>query len=122
MSAFGFDDANGESPQSSDVFWAMAFAYAAAVFVIAPIDNVMTAVFDAPVATVGGKNALRVGSLRGWAGDAIGDFIGAFSACFISGLPLDEKSLSDVRKVQIAVEFGCGPVPRATGLRISIRQ
>lgn len=107
--AFGFDDANGESPQSSDVFWAVTSSYAAAVFVIVPIDNVMTAVFDAPVPAVGGKQALRVGLLRSSAGDAIGDFTGVFTAFFICCLPLDEKSLSDVRKVQIAVEFGCGP-------------
>ena len=87
----------------------MAGAYAATVFVIVPIDNVMATVFDAPVAAVGGQNALRVGLLRGSAGDAIGDFTGVFAAFFICGLPLDEKSLSDVRKVQIAVEFGCGP-------------
>jgi hypothetical protein len=69
----------------------------------------MTAVFDAPVATVGGKNALRIGLLRSPTGDAIGDFTGVFTGFFICGLPLDEKGLSDVRKVQIAVEFGCGP-------------
>jgi len=87
----------------------MASAYAAAVFVIVPIDNVMATVFDAPVAAVGGKNALSVGLLRSSAGDAIGDFTGVFTAFFICGLPLDDKSLSDVRKIQIAVEFGCGP-------------
>ena len=87
----------------------MALAYPAAVFVIIPIDNVMAAVFDAPVATVGGKHALRVGLLRSSAGNAIGDFTGVFAGFFICGLPLDKKSLSDVRKVQIAVEFGCGP-------------
>ena len=97
--AFGFDEANGESAQSRDVFWAVTSAYATAVFVIVPIDNVMTAVFDAPVAAVGGKDGLRVGLLRSSAGDAIGDFTGVFTGFFICGLPLDEKSLSDVRKV-----------------------
>jgi len=87
----------------------MANAYAAAVFIIVPIDNVMTAVFDAPVAAVGGKNALSVGLLRGSAGDAIGDFTGVFTTFFICGLPLDDKSLPDMGKVEIAVEFGCGP-------------
>ena len=87
----------------------MAGSYPAAVFVIVPIDNVMTAVFDAPVATVGGKHALRVGLLRSSAGNAIGDFTGVFTAFFICELALDDKSLSDVRKVQIVVEFGCGP-------------
>jgi hypothetical protein len=28
---------------------------------------------------------------------------------FIGELALDDKSLSEVRKVQIVVEFGCGP-------------
>ena len=87
----------------------MASAYAAAVFVIVPIDDVMTAIFNAPVAAVGGKHALRVGLLRSSAGDAIGDVTGVFTAFFICGFPLDDKSLSDVGKVQIAVEFGCGP-------------
>ena len=69
----------------------------------------MTAVFDTPVATVDGKHALRAGLLRSAAGNTIGDFTGVLTGFFIYGLPLDEKSLSDVRKVQIAVEFGCGP-------------
>jgi len=69
----------------------------------------MAAVFDAPMAAVGGKNALSVGLLGGSAGDAVGDFTGVFTAFFICGLPLDDKSLSDVREVQIAVEFGRGP-------------
>jgi hypothetical protein len=52
----------------------MLLAYPAAIFVIAPIDNVMTAVFDAPVATVDGKHALKVGMLRSSAGNAMDDF------------------------------------------------
>ncbi len=95
--------------KSGNIFRAMASAYSAAVFVIVPIDNVMATVFDAPVAAVGGKHALRVGLFRGPAGDAIGDFTGVFTGLFICGLPLDDESLSDVRKVQIAVEFGCSP-------------
>jgi len=69
----------------------------------------MTTVFDAPVATVGGKYALRVGLFSSSAGNTIGDFTGVFTGFFICGLPLDEKSLSEMRKVQIAIEFGCGP-------------
>jgi len=106
---FKLDAADGKTAQSGNVFRAMASAYAVAVFVIVPIDNVMAAVFNAPVTTVGGKNALSVGLLRGFAGDAIGDFTGVFTAFFICGLPLDDKCLSDMRKVQIAVEFSCGP-------------
>ena len=87
----------------------MALAYPASVFVIVPIDNVMAAVFDAPVATVDSKHTLRVGFLRSSTCNAIGDFTGVRTCFFICGLPLDEKSLSDMRKVQIVVELGCGP-------------
>jgi len=69
----------------------------------------VAAVFDTPVATVGGKHALRVGLLRSSAGDAMGDVTRVFAAFFICGLPLDDKRLSDVREVEIAVEFGCDP-------------
>jgi hypothetical protein len=69
----------------------------------------MAAVFNAPVTTVSGKNLLRVGLLRSSAGDAISDITGVFTAFFICGFPLDDKSLSDVRKVQIVINFGCGP-------------
>jgi len=87
----------------------MAGSYPAAIFVIVPINNVMTAVFNAPVATVGGQHALRVGLFRSSAGNAIGDFTGVLIGFFIGELALDDKSLSDVRKVQIVVEFGGGP-------------
>jgi hypothetical protein len=87
----------------------MSGAYTAAVFAIVPVDNVMAAVFDAPVAAVGGKNALRVSLFRGSASDTVSDFTGVFTAFFVCGLPLDDKSLSDVRKSQIAIEFSCGP-------------
>ena len=69
----------------------------------------MTAIFDAPVPSVGSKHALRVRLLRSSAGDTIGDITGVFTAFFIRELPLNDKSLSYVRKIQIVVEFGCGP-------------
>jgi len=87
----------------------MSGAYAAAVFVIVPVEYVVATVFDAPVTSVYGKHTLRVCLLRRSAGDAICNFTGVFAGFFIRGLPLDEKSLSDVRKAQIAVELGCGP-------------
>ena len=52
---FGFDDGNGKAAQARDIFRAMAGSYPAAVFVKVPIDNVMTAIFNAPVAAVGGQ-------------------------------------------------------------------
>ena len=87
----------------------MAGSYPAAVFVIVPIDNVMTAIFDAPVAAVGGQHPLRVSLFRGPTGNAVGDFTGVFTGFFICELALDDKSLLNVRKAQITVEFGSGP-------------
>jgi hypothetical protein len=81
----------------------------AAVFVKVPINNIVAAVFDTPVAAVDGKDALGVGLLRRSAGDAVGDFTGVFAGLFVCGLALNDKSLPNARKIQIAVEFGCGP-------------
>ena len=106
---FQLDATDSKTAQTSHVFRAMASAYATAVFVIVPIDNVMTAVFDAPVAAVGGKNALSVSLFRRSAGDAIGDFTRVFTTLFVCGFSLDDKCLSNMRKVQIVVEFRCGP-------------
>jgi hypothetical protein len=44
----------------------------------------------------------------GSAGNAIGDFTGVLSVFFICGLSLNDKSLCNVRKVQIVIEFGSG--------------
>ena len=107
--AFGFDDTNGESTKSGDVFRAVAGAYAAAIFIVVPIEDIVTAILNTPMTTVGGKQALGVGLFRGSAGDAVGDFTGLFSGLFFYGLPLYDKSLSDVGKVDIVIEFGCGP-------------
>ena len=106
---FELDDANGKTAESGNVFRAITSTYTAAVFIIVPIDNVMTTVFDAPVVAVGVKNTFWVGLVRCTTGDAISDFTGVFVGFFICGLALDDKSLPDMRKVQIAVEFGCRP-------------
>ena len=42
--AFGFDDTNGESSESGDVFRAVAGAYAAAIFIVVPIEDIVTAI------------------------------------------------------------------------------
>jgi hypothetical protein len=102
----GFDDANGKTAQARDILRAMASLYPAAVFVIVPSDNVMTAIFDTPVAAVGHKHAFWVGLFRSPAGNAIGNFTGVFTGFFIRELLLNDKSLSDVKIIQITVKFG----------------
>lgn len=107
--AFGFNNSNGESAESCDVFRTVASAYAASIFIIVPIKDVVAAVFDTPMAAVGGENALWVGLLRGSAGDAIGEFTGAFAGFFVCAVAFNDKSLSNVGEVEVAVELVCAP-------------
>ena len=65
-----------------DILWAIGGLYPAAVFMIVPINNVMTAVFVTPVATIGIKHPLRVSLFRGSVGIATGDVTGEFVGCF----------------------------------------
>jgi len=106
---FELDDANGKTTQSCDVFRSIADSYSTAVFVVVPVNDVMATVFDSPVASIGGKYATGIGLFRRSAGNAIGDFSGTLAGFLICGFTLDFKSLSDVREVQIVVEFGSDP-------------
>lgn len=81
----------------------MTGAYSAAVFIIIPVDNVMAAVFNAPMTTVGGKNTLGVGLLGALTGDAIAEIAGRSTAFFVRELAFYDKSLSDMRKAKIAI-------------------
>ncbi len=81
----------------------MAGAYSATVFVIVPVNNIMARVLDAPMATIGGKNALGVGLHRALAGDAVADIAGILAAFLMRKFAFDDKSLSDVGKIQVVV-------------------
>src|SRR6266545_564730 len=70
--ALGLDYANGEAAQAGDVLGAVAGADAAAVLVVVPIEDVVAAVFDGPVATVDFEQALGIGLCGGSTGDAVG--------------------------------------------------
>ena len=106
---FCFDEGNGKTAEPGDVFRAVSGAYPASIFVIVPIDDVMAAVFNAPVATVCGKDMLRVCLLRALTGDAVSDFTGGVTGFLLSKLSLHHECLSDMGKVQIVVEFSGGP-------------
>lgn len=62
----------------------MAGAYAAAVFIEIPVQDVVAAVFDAPVAAVDGKELLGVYFVGLSAGDAVGDVVGVLSGLFFN--------------------------------------
>ena len=107
--AFGLDDSDGESPETSDVFWTVASAYPRAVFVVVPVDDIMAAIFDGPVAPVCFKNTLGVGFVWEATGNAVGDFTRPLPGLFFYGLPFDDESLPDVGEVEVMVEFSAGP-------------
>jgi phosphoglycerate dehydrogenase-like enzyme len=69
----------------------------------------VTAILDAPVATINLEDTLWVSLLRRSTGDAVSDFTKADAALFLYTVPFDEECLSDMRKVKVVVEFGCGP-------------
>ncbi|MDO8785819.1 MAG: hypothetical protein Q7J12_06330, partial [Syntrophales bacterium] len=104
-----FDNADGESPQPCDIFGAVAGADSTPVFIIVPIDNVMTTIFNRPMATVNIEDTLWAGWLCRSTGDAVSDFTRALTTFFVYELPFDGKGLSDVGKVKVVIEFGGGP-------------
>lgn len=53
---FGFDEPNGKSSEPRHVFGSIAGADATSVLIVVPVEDVMTAVLDAPVGSVGGEN------------------------------------------------------------------
>jgi len=106
---FRFDDPDGESAKPCDVFWAVTSSDSASVFIVVPINDVMTTILNTPMATVDLENALWVGLLRGSTGDAISDFTRGLATLFVGEAPLDGERLSDMGEVEIVVEFGGGP-------------
>ena len=67
----GFNNADSKAPKVSGIFRAVTGAYPTSVFIIIPVDDVVAAIFDAPVASVCFKHLLGVGLLRGLAGDPV---------------------------------------------------
>jgi len=106
---FGFDHPDSKSAQPRDILRAVARADATAIFIIGPIEDIVAAVLNGPVAAIDVEDTLRVGFLHRAARNAVCDFTRAFAALFVFELPFDGKGLSDMRKAKVAVEFGGGP-------------
>src|SRR5256885_9022295 len=56
---------------------------ATAVFIIVPVDDVVTTVLNGPVTAVDFENLMRAGLLGGPTGDAVGNVQSAFSSLFL---------------------------------------
>jgi hypothetical protein len=69
----------------------------------------VTAIFDAPVATINLENTLWISLLRRSAGNAVCDVTRGFAGFFLCKMSFYDESLSDLRKIKVAIEFGCCP-------------
>lgn len=87
----------------------MASAYSASIFIIVPINDVMAAVFYAPVPTVGLEDVVGISLLRCLAGDAVSGFSRDLSGLFIDSFAFDHKGLSNVGEGEIPIELGSNP-------------
>src|SRR4249919_3081291 len=87
----------------------MAGTDAATVLVVVPVQDVVAAVFDGPVAAVDFEQTAGIGLCRCSTGDAVGEIARRLAGLFIDGYPFDGEGLADMGKVEIAIEVGGGP-------------
>jgi len=69
----------------------------------------VAAVFDAPVASVDGKELLGGCVVGVSAGDAVGEVVGVLSVLFFNRFSLNHEGLLHVGEVEVGVECGGGP-------------
>jgi hypothetical protein len=62
--AFGFDHSNGKPSEPGNILRTKALADPAAIFIVVPIEDIMAAILNAPMASVCAENALCVGFFR----------------------------------------------------------
>jgi hypothetical protein len=71
--AFGFDEADSEPSEPRDIFRTVTGADTAPVFIEVPVENIVTAILDTPMAPIGLENLPGISLGRGTARDAIGE-------------------------------------------------
>ncbi len=84
-------------------------ADSAAVFIVIPVDNVMTTVLDAPVPAVILQHLGSVGLAGRFAGHPIGELLVLLAAFFVDGDSFHPEDLSEIGKVQVVIEIGGDP-------------
>lgn len=107
--SFGFDQTDGETANSRDIFRAVAGSDSASVFIIVPIQDMVTAIFNDPMTPVDGEDTLGICLFGGSARDAIDDLHGAFATLFDGAVPFNDEGLPNMREVEIVIELQGGP-------------
>ena len=96
--------ADREATQARHVFGAIARADTAAILIEVPIDDIVAAIFDGPMAAIGGQDTPWVGLFWRTAGDPQGGFQGQLAGLFVNHLALDQEDLAHMRKVEVGIE------------------
>ena len=86
----------------------MSGANPASVFIEIPIQDVMTAFFNSPVAAINLQQTFGGCLAGGSTGQTVSDLPCAFSRFFVYDFPLNDKSLSDVGKIKIIGDLALG--------------
>ena len=108
-SSLGLKEPDGKPSEPSHVFWPTPFADSASVFVIVPVSDVVTTFLDATMLAVGPQDLFGLGFFCSVVGNAMCQFMGSAAVFFIHDFPFDDKSLADVGKVKVLVEFVGSP-------------
>lgn len=83
----------------------MARSYLASVFIVIPVDDVVTGIFNAPVAAIDFQNAVGIGLVWRLTGDAVNYFARDFPCLLLGPLAFDHEALADVGEIEIVIEF-----------------
>jgi hypothetical protein len=121
------DDADGEAAQRGDVGGAVLRTDGAAILVPVPVQNVVTAVFDRPVAAIEAQYAGGVGAVAGMTGQPVDGLGGGLAGFLVHVVALDGEGLADTGKIQIVLDresalslrykgLESGPMVEAPGL------
>ena len=112
-STLAFDESDSKPSQSGNVFRAEALRDSATVLIEVPVEDVVTAVFDAPVLAVVFEDLFCCCLLGIFTGDSVGDHTGIL-CIFPVSYSFNFEGLGNMGKVQAVIEFGGHPY--ASGL------
>ena len=94
-----FEKTDGESSQACHVFRTVTFWDSTAIFIVIPVKDVVTAVFNTPVLAIVSQDLFGCGQLRRLAGNSLGYHLGFFASFSVTGYTFNFEDLSDMREV-----------------------
>ncbi len=103
------NNADCKAAQARDVFGAVARTDTTSIFIEIPIDHIVAAILNCPMAVIQFEDTLRTRLIGRTAGHSQGNFSRDFPVILADYLPLNQEYLSDMREVEIGVERGTAP-------------